>query len=522
MDNKGSPSLSLLQKIDEICDRFEAAWIAGRRPRIEDFLKNAPAINRETLLRSLLRVELELRHRAGKKVAQTEYLQRFPKDKAVIAELIPKNGRNRKTGDGRHRSNSERAIPSPKSTSKIVVQILTGVDKGLRHVLDGYQALVVGRGRGAQLRIRGDRRVSRHHFRIEADPPFCQLLDLASHNGTIVNGRKVSECFLAHGDIVRAGNTELRIFGAKPKPAAARPVPRRLSAAGKVRSRGPTLPGVPGYELDRILGNGPTGAVYRARNRTSGKLCALKVLTPNPDAGDRAVQLFLREVNLLSQLHHPHIVQMSDFGKAGDIVFIEMEYVRRIRLEQALLRLPSARRVGLACGIMCQVLDALEFAHDSWIVHRDIKPSNVLVARTNGKLIGKLADFGLAKSFLNAGLSGITGEGAILGSLPYMSPEQLMDSRLAQPACDIYSAGATLYYLLSGSTPHDLESHSCKFLCILESEPIPLEKRAPGVHPDLAAIVMRALSRSPSQRFPSATAMRKALGPFASALSEIS
>ena len=129
-------------------------------------------------------------------------------------------------------------------------------------------------------------------------------------------------------------------------------------------------------------------------------------------------------------------------------------------------------------------------------------------------MVAKLSDFGLAKRYADAGLSQLTRDGDVLGSLAYMSPEQFIDSRHAKPPCDIYSTGATLYRLLTGHDPFVFAKGTCKFRAILEDEPVPLRKSFPQVPAALADIVHRALAKHPSDRFASAAEMRHQLLPF--------
>ncbi len=178
----------------------------------------------------------------------------------------------------------------------------------------------------------------------------------------------------------------------------------------------------------------------------------------------------------------------------------------------------SARnRMKTACGIMCQALDALSHAHAKGFVHRDIKPGNLLVSRAGRKLRVKLADFGLAKSFQAGGLSGMTFQGDVRGSLPYIAPEQLLDCGSAQPAADLYSAGATLYRLLAGHAPYEFPKKRDPFAVILEDDFVPLSQRCPDLPNGLIDLVHRSLARKPEERFASAAEMRRLLVPFARA-----
>jgi serine/threonine protein kinase len=157
----------------------------------------------------------------------------------------------------------------------------------------------------------------------------------------------------------------------------------------------------------------------------------------------------------------------------------------------------------------------LDYAHSQGYVHRDVKPTNLLAFRgKEGKLHIKLADFGLAKSFENAGLSGMTGSRETRGTIVYMPPEQLLDSRSAGPASDIYSTGATLYRLLTGSAPYDAVHLSDALSAILNSDPVPIRKRNSRISPELAALVERSLARDPADRFATAAEMGDALRSF--------
>jgi serine/threonine protein kinase len=171
--------------------------------------------------------------------------------------------------------------------------------------------------------------------------------------------------------------------------------------------------------------------------------------------------------------------------------------------------------VRTCCAVVCQVLEALGHAHGLGLVHRDVKPSNILVTRQGRKLAVKLADFGLAKNYHLAGLSGLTSEGEARGTFAFMPPEQLADSRSARPAADLYAAGATLYFYLTSAYPYVFSNVAQLQDAFWTQEPVRLESRCPGLPPGLADVVHQSLARDPTERFPSAHAMRKALLPYA-------
>jgi serine/threonine protein kinase len=192
-----------------------------------------------------------------------------------------------------------------------------------------------------------------------------------------------------------------------------------------------------------------------------------------------------------------------------------MEYVRAVNLDELMKALTPERRVEVACGFMCQVLDALAYAHKLGFVHGDVKPRNILVAKYENHLRVKLADFGLAKNYFFSGLSPLTKEGEIHGAPAFMPREQWMDSKYMKPPADIFAVGATLYWFLTGRTPD-----------FALRPPDPMHDEAISLqHADNPAfrfipigvleILSQAMAWDPNDRFPMAEAMRAELLPYA-------
>ena len=234
-------------------------------------------------------------------------------------------------------------------------------------------------------------------------------------------------------------------------------------------------------------------------------------MTPAVSVGEKVLQLFLRECAVLSQLNHPHIMKFLDQGTANGYLYIATEFIPTIKLAEQVQSRPLKERVRVCGGLINQVLAALQYAHNRSLVHRDVKPGNILIARQGQTLTAKLADFGVAKHYTNSGFSQITRSGDVVGSLPFMPPEQFLNSREARPSCDLYAAGATLYQWLTGQTPHHFPPGRSQFLVVLEDAPVPLATRLPEIPPAIAAFVDRSLARQPEHRFASADEMRHAL-----------
>ncbi len=262
----------------------------------------------------------------------------------------------------------------------------------------------------------------------------------------------------------------------------------------------PTLeelePLFPQYELLEPIGQGGMGAVYKARQRSLGRLVALKVLAPelasNPDFAER----FIREARALAEFNHPNIVTIHDFGKTGSLYFITMEFVDGVNLRQAMStgRLTPAQ----ALAIVPPICEALLYAHQHGVVHRDIKPENLLLDK-EGRL--KIADFGIARMLRveqpeavapTSGLSHGQGEltqQSVVGTPQYMAPEQRDNPSQVDHRADIYALGVVLYEMLTGERP------GAKFEA--PSRKVQIDVR-------LDEIVLRALESKPELRYQTA------------------
>ena len=171
-----------------------------------------------------------------------------------------------------------------------------------------------------------------------------------------------------------------------------------------------------------------------------------------------------------------------------------------------------------AVDIICQTLEVLEYAHGQNLVHRDVKPSNILVTGQRGSYQARLADFGLTRNMDEAGVSGITREGDVRGTVPFMPPEQVLDCRFVRPAGDIYAAGATLYWLLTGELVRDFEACDARgevkdpYMIILGDDPVvPIQKRDPSIPKPVVTIIETALADEPEDRFETAVEMGREL-----------
>jgi eukaryotic-like serine/threonine-protein kinase len=253
------------------------------------------------------------------------------------------------------------------------------------------------------------------------------------------------------------------------------------------------------YRVISKLGAGGMGEVYLAEDTRLGRRVALKVL-PHELAGNPARKArLIHEARAASALNHPNIVTLHDIGSEGGIDFLVMEYVAGKPLAELIPRQGMPVKEALRCAV--QIAGALASAHAAGIVHRDLKPGNVMVA-TEGLV--KVLDFGLAKKFAGAPAAetetDLTTEGAILGTVAYMSPEQA-EGKPVDARSDIFSFGTLLYEMVTGRKPFERESKVSTLNAILKEEPKPVCEVAPRVPPELEQIVARCLRKDPARRF---------------------
>jgi len=269
-------------------------------------------------------------------------------------------------------------------------------------------------------------------------------------------------------------------------------------------------PNIEGYQLEDELGKGAMGIVYRARNKVDGRVVAVKFMLAKVAVDAHGRELFHREIEVAQHLSHLHIVRLLEHGASGGAFYCVMEYCNQGSLQSVFDRI-GRLSIQKAAPMMIQCVSGLAYAHKHGFVHRDLKPENVLLHKSGQTVHAKIADFGLAKCFQTAGLSGMTATGLVGGTLAFMPREQLTNFKYVHPASDVWSMAATFYWTLTGKCPLDFPRGRDPVEVILRDDPLPIRERDPDVPSPIAEVFDRALESDVSHRYQDASEFELAL-----------
>lgn len=259
------------------------------------------------------------------------------------------------------------------------------------------------------------------------------------------------------------------------------------------------------YQILSLLGTGGMGEVYKARDIKLNRSVAIKVLPPDKTSDSERKHRFVQEARAASALNHPNIITIHDIEREDAIDFIVMEYVAGKTLDRLIPR--RGLKLNEVLKYSIQIADGLAKAHSAGIIHRDLKPGNVMV--TDGGLV-KVLDFGLAKlterqkateeNSSGTGTREVTEPGSVMGTVSYMSPEQA-EGKGVDARSDIFSFGSLLYEMVTGQCAFHKDSTASTLAAILNHEPTPIGKLAPGIPSDLEKIIARCLRKDRERRF---------------------
>jgi eukaryotic-like serine/threonine-protein kinase len=420
--------------------------------------------------------------------------------------------------------------------AKIVLTITQGQLSGTQYVYEDREVCTIGRHRDCNVRLPSDAahaQVSRYHCLLDINPPSIRVRDLGSGNGTYVNGQRIGsqqksadqgadglERDLVDGDLLQIGYTAFEVkiedTGSASNVLSRSQFvpPDNRQAANDLLSLAagdhPSLAGIRGYTIVKLLGAGKCGAVYLAQNDHTEEMVALKVMLPQIAVNDRAVKMFIREMANTQSLRHPNVVRTIDYGEAKNIFYFTMECCHEGSVADFIVSQGGKIPLKIAISITLQVLAGLEYTHNAvlpairladgsigegqGLVHRDLKPANIFLQRNGDKTLAKIGDYGLAKAFELAGMSGqtMTGQGGVMGTPSYMSRQQLLNTKYVQPAVDVWATAACLYNMLTGLPPRNFGRRD-PLQVILQDGAVPILERDPSIPKPLAAVIDQAL-----------------------------
>ena len=430
---------------------------------------------------------------------------------------------------------------------RVTLRVIAGPQTGRVFTFEQHETFMIGRSEDSHFCLPQDRYFSRHHCILEIAPPQCFMRDLGSTNGTFVNGIRVETCYLKSGDRIQGGETVLEVevstetesppiygqptlitttipslmtiqclnCGLPTEAEVSSPDARMSFLCDNCREKLKQNPQpIPHYQMIRILGQGGMGSVMLARSEKDGRAVAIKTLLPEVAVSEQSLKRFLREIEVSSKLRHPHIVSYLDHGTHNGIVYLVTEFVAGMDASKLAKQRGGKLTYQEVVKIMEQTLSALDFAHSLGFIHRDIKEQNILVDGAFPNYTAKLTDFGLAKSFKQTGMSGVTMVGDVAGTIAYMPPEQIRDFKEVQPPSDIYAAGMTAYSLLTGAHALDISPRAGiaeTVKAIFEKPIIPIAQRNLDVPIRIASVIETAIAKQVELRWRTAGEMRDAL-----------
>jgi serine/threonine protein kinase len=385
-------------------------------------------------------------------------------------------------------------------TAQIIVT--AGPDKGRSFQMLVGEPLQVGRSKSTATKLT-DPTVSRVHCEIEWDGERVTVHNI-SDNGTLINGVSIVEATLTPRDVIRIGETELRLLADSEEPTTLGPqVEKRPVAAEPLTNLvGKTLSN---YAIEAMIAKGASSVIFRARDTTDGSPVALKVLQPEFATNDDDVQRFIRAMKTVLALRHPNLVSLHKAGKTGNYCWLAMDLVDGESMAQVIRRLGVANMLDWRYGfrVAVHIARALQYAHEQSIIHRNVTPQNILW-RSSDKMV-LLGDLMLAKALEGTLAQQITRPGELLGDVAYMAPERTRGVGDVDGRSDLYGLGATVYALVAGRPPFAEGSLPELIAKIRTAEPEKPKKYQMGI-PDLfQGTVLRLLAKRPEERFQTAT-----------------
>jgi serine/threonine protein kinase len=388
------------------------------------------------------------------------------------------------------------------------LQVIDGADKGQVYRLPEAGTVRIGSSRKHTDICLHDLFVVRVHCQVELGGGKVTVCDQVTPNGILVNGAKVAQQELHPGDVVRVGNSYLRLeesaAGAPAEAAAATPVPEPGQLPVLPRERLGALTGhlLGHYEVGMVLAHGHTGVVFRATDTNTDQPVALKVLPPSFPADDEEVQQFVRALKPRLALQHAHLVTLRGVGKSGPYAWVATELVEGDSAATVIRRWASAGKVKWRSALRAALglARALELIHRHHLVHGNVTPANVLLPPEDGP--ARLNDLGMWHALGGSALYREVMEKKFHDELPYLSPEHVDPEAPVDDLSDQYGLGAVVYGLLTGRPPCAGETPEAAIARIRTALPVRPKEFQRSLPDAFQAVVLRMLAKHPEERYP--------------------
>lgn len=441
--------------------------------------------------------------------------------------------------------------PAPSAEARLAKRfvVVDGADQGQIFPLPESGTVTIGKNKRNVDIVLNDLYVARVHCELKIDEDGIVVAPIGP-NSTLVNGKPITRQPLNLGDVLRVGNSHLRLETAVLEDGSPRPIPSAeddapdegafevIEEESGTADAGPDeaaqseetfyLPHAPvdqlleledqvlgHFQIGPLLGRGQSGLVYRAQDLKHNHVVALKVLSPDFPADDEELQRFVRALKVVPQLHHPQLVTLYGAGKTGAYCWMSREFIEGESLARLITKLKEGGKFDWtrACRVAIHLARVLEFLHGHRVIHGNITPRNVLVRQSDK--VTKLTDLMLRQALTKSQLQMAIRGRKLLVELPYIAPEQTDLYAPATSVTDIYSLGAVLYALLTGEPPFAGDSPRALLAQVQAGKVVKPSKLQRGIPVAVETAVLKMMARAPEDRFQSASDVLAELEPIA-------
>jgi pSer/pThr/pTyr-binding forkhead associated (FHA) protein len=404
--------------------------------------------------------------------------------------------------------------------------VVDGADKGRVFPLNVTGRIAIGKSSNHADIVLHDLLISRVHCELQVDDDAIVVSHVEGQSGTLVNGMRITRHTLQLGDVLRIGNSQLRLELDDSSPETVEEVEVVEEVEGDTELVAPItspldevykLEGqlLGHYQIGPILGRGQSGVVFQAEDKKSNLAVALKVLAPTFPASDAELQGLIRVLKAVAPLRHPHLLTLYGAGKTGPYCWIAREHVPGENLAALVERLAKEGRLGWkrGCRVAVQLGWVLNFLNLRHVLHTCITPANILIEA--GTKAAKLADVMLDKALEGSKLAAAIHEERLLAELPYRAPEQFEPGAQVDERATLYSLGTVLYALMAGQPPYSGVSANDIIRKVREGKLVKPSKYVREIPQAFETAILKLLSRRPEDRFQSAAEFVEVVEPIA-------